>query len=61
MKLLKSVYQDALGNIWEIERFELPNKRGTLVTSWVAECEALKLAYRGKNKKDCINQIKTIK
>lgn len=58
MKILKSIYQDSLNNIWEIERYDLPNKRGTLITSWIAECEAIKLAFHEKTKKECINQIK---
>lgn len=63
MNLVKSTYQDANGNIWEIERIALKKitKRGEYIY-WEAECKSLKKSVRGNLKRDVINQInQTIK
>lgn len=62
MNIIKSIYQDANGNLWEIEKMSLNNlcKRGEYVY-WQGECSTLNKTVRGKLKRDVINQIKTIK
>lgn len=64
MAIVKTIYyyEDANGNVWEIERVVL-NKlttRGQYVY-WQAECKALNKSLRGTLKREVINQIKTIK
>lgn len=62
MNIIKSVYHDAHGNTWEVEKISLNNlcKRGEYVY-WQGECLSLNKTVRGKLKRDVINQIKTIK
>jgi hypothetical protein len=59
MKIIKSIYQDANGNTWEIEMVSLNklSKKGEYVF-WQGECSALNKTVRGKLKRDVINQIK---
>lgn len=60
MKLLKSLYSDALGNVWEIQKESLPKKKGQF-NFWTAECKSLNKSYRANLKRDLIKQIKTTK
>ena len=57
MQLVKQLYNDDNGNLWEIEKCSLPKKRGTF-NFWVAECKALSKNYRENTKKDVIAKIK---
>lgn len=60
MKLLKSLYQDADGNVWEVQKESLPKKKGEY-TYWIAECQSLNKTLRESLKRDIIKKIKTIK
>jgi len=62
MNLLKSVYQDANGNTWVVERQSIQNinKRGAYVY-WIGECTETNQSYRDTLKRKVINHIKTIK
>lgn len=60
MKLLKSLYSDSNGNVWEIQKESLPKKKGQF-NFWVAECLSINKSIRANLKRDLINQIKTIK
>lgn len=60
MKLLKSLYSDSNGNVWEIQKESLPKKKGQF-NFWVAECFSLNKSIRANLKRDLMNQIKTIK
>lgn len=56
MKLLKSVYEDSYGTIWEISKETLPKKKG-VYTYWIAECKLFDAVLRGNKKKDLIKMI----
>jgi len=58
MKLLQSTYADDYGNIWEIEKIYLTNKRGTLYCTWNAECQSFNWGTHGKTKKEVMKKIK---
>lgn len=58
MKLLQCTYSDELGNIWEIEKIYLTNKRGTLIPYWNAECQNFNWGTHGKTKKEIMKNIK---
>ena len=58
MKLLKSVYSDDCGNIWQIKKVPLHNKRGTIYYQWDAECEHLKIGLYASKKKELLTKIK---
>jgi hypothetical protein len=57
MVLKRTVYADASGNEWEIEKNALPKLRGMYVY-WIAECKKLSKSFRSDKKKDLIFQIK---
>jgi hypothetical protein len=57
MVLKRTVYADASGNEWEIEKSAVPKLRGMYVY-WVAECKKLSKSFRSDKKKDLIFQIK---
>lgn len=59
MKLLKSVYTDNQGNVWEIQKQSLPKKKGQY-NYWIAECHTKNLAYTEKLKRDIIKILKSI-
>lgn len=62
MQLKSSVYQDANGNTWVVERQSIVNmnKRGAYVY-WIGECKETDESYRDTLKRKVINHIKTIK
>lgn len=60
MKLLKSLYQDNNGNVWEIEKQSLPKKKGQY-NYWVAESKSLNKSIRANLKREIIKQIKNHK
>lgn len=62
MQLKSSVYQDANGNTWVVERQSIQRvkKRGAYVY-WIAECKETNQSFRETLKRKVINQIKTIK
>jgi len=60
MRLIKSLYSDDFGNVWEIEKQSLPKKKGSY-NFYLAECKSLNKCFRSNLKRDIINQIKTIK
>jgi hypothetical protein len=57
MVLKRTVYADASGNEWEIEKSALPKRRGMYIY-WIAECKKLSKSFRSEKKKDLIFQIK---
>lgn len=57
MVLKRTVYADASGNEWEIEKSALPKRRGMYIY-WIAECKKLSKCFRSDKKKDLIFQIK---
>lgn len=57
MVLKRTVYADASGNEWEIEKSAVPKLRGMYVY-WIAECKKLSKSFRSDKKKDLIFQIK---
>lgn len=59
MKLLKSIYEDSYGCIWEVTKFSLPKKKG-YYNYWIAECKSLNIVHRGNKKKDLIKAIEEI-
>lgn len=62
MKLLKSVYVDDDGNIWQIKKValtKLTKKRGTYYI-WDAECDTLKLGLYANKKKELLTKIKNL-
>ena len=56
MKLIKQIYQDKKGNIWEIEKCSLPKKRG-YYTFWSADCITLNKSFRDNLKGNLLKQI----
>ena len=61
VNLIASIYTDQYGNIWQIKKVALHNKRGTIFYQWDAECEALNIGLYGCKKKEVIKQINNIK
>jgi hypothetical protein len=57
MQIIKSIYQDSNGNIWEIKRESLPKKKGEYVY-WLAECKEKNICFRKNLKRDIIKEIK---
>lgn len=57
MVLKRTVYSDASGNEWDIEKSVLPKRRGMCIY-WIAECKKLSKSFRSDKKKDLIFQIK---
>ena len=57
MKIIKSIYQDLNGNIWEVKRESLPKVRGEFVF-WIAECTKKNISIRANLKKNIIIEIK---
>jgi hypothetical protein len=55
MELVKSIYTDKHQNEWIIEKVSLPNKRGTRITSYIAECN--NTSFRHTKKSEVIKQI----
>lgn len=58
MNLLKSIYTDSLGNIWEIEKYTLTNKRGKEVVFWRGYCDSIRKSYSGSKKYMVMGQIR---
>jgi hypothetical protein len=56
MKMLKSIYQDSKGNIWEFERCSIPKIKGTYMY-WVAECKEQNISIKADLKRDLIKKI----
>jgi hypothetical protein len=57
MKMLKSIYQDGMGNLWEFERCSIPKNKGTY-NYWIAECKGQNKCIKGDLKRDLIKTIK---
>ncbi len=60
MKLLKSVYVDDDGNIWQIKKVALTKKRGTYYI-WDAECDTLNIGLYANKKKELLTKIKNLR
>jgi hypothetical protein len=58
MTLIKSIYIDKSNRIWEVEKYYLPNKKGTPSPFWRAECKDINVAYSGKLKSSLMTQIR---
>ena len=58
MKLLKSLYLDSKGNVWEVQKESLPKKKGYFVY-WIAECKSTNKSLRSSLKRDLKKQIET--
>lgn len=59
MKLIKTLYKDSQGNIWEIERMSLPKKKG-VYAYYLAECQTLNLSLKENLKRELIKKIKNL-
>jgi hypothetical protein len=59
MKMLKSIYQDSKGNLWEFEKCSIPKYKGTY-KYWIAECKEQDKSLKGDLKRDLIKKIKEI-
>lgn len=62
MQLLKSIYKDAAGNVWEIQYHTLAsvNKKRGMYKFWTAECKSLDKDLRADLKRELIKKIKEL-
>jgi hypothetical protein len=58
MNLLKSYYADSQNNIWEIEKFTLPTRKGARRIYWRAECTSLNVSFQESKKYAVKTRIK---
>ena len=56
MKLIRTIYTDLNGNVWEVQQEKLPKKKG-VYTYWVAECKELNKCLRADLKRKIIALI----
>jgi hypothetical protein len=59
MEIIKSIYRDSNGDIWEIKRGTLPKTRGEFVF-WIGECPKKNIELRGNLKRDVIEAIQIL-
>lgn len=56
LKIVKHIYKDANGNVWEIEKVTTPKKKG-VYTCWIGDCVALNVSFKRDTKKQVREQI----
>ncbi len=63
MRVVKSIYEDSKGKLWEVEKVSLPklNKKKGNQSFYTAECKELNKSYRETLKREIIKKIKTYK